>query len=360
MRWIASLVAEVHRILMRGGAVHVPEGHQGPGQAGAPAAAVRGQPDGDADRAGRRRRVDRPRPHPRRRADGAAPARAGDPRLEERGRAPRALPRASSTAATSPSRSPLFNERSLFGAARCSNAVRNRPCPTKHPVIAITGSSGAGTTTVTRTFEHIFRRENIRAAIIEGDSFHRYDRKEMKAKMAEAPRPGNQHFSHFGPEANLLRGARGAVPRVRRDRHRQGRASTCTTTTRPTPYDQEPGTFTPWDDIAPGTDLLFYEGLHGGVGDRRRERRRARRPAGRRRADHQPRVDPEAAPRPERCAATRRRRSSTRSCGACPTTSTTSARSSRAPTSTSSACRWSTPRIRSSPTTSRPPTRAWS
>ena len=74
----------------------------------------------------------------------------------------------------------------------------------RHPVVAITGSSGAGTTTVTRTFEHIFRREGITAAIIEGDSFHRFDRKEMKAKMAEAQAAGNGHFSHFGPEANLL------------------------------------------------------------------------------------------------------------------------------------------------------------
>jgi hypothetical protein len=36
----------------------------------------------------------------------------------------------------------------------------------RHPVVAITGSSGAGTTTVTRTFEHIFRREGINAAVV--------------------------------------------------------------------------------------------------------------------------------------------------------------------------------------------------
>src|SRR5512141_2382176 len=76
------------------------------------------------------------------------------------------------------------------------------PMSKRHPVVAITGSSGAGTTTVTRTFEHIFRREGFTAAIVEGDSFHRYDRKEMKAKMAEAGEVGNAHFSHFGPEAN--------------------------------------------------------------------------------------------------------------------------------------------------------------
>ena len=36
----------------------------------------------------------------------------------------------------------------------------------KHPIIAITGSSGAGTSTVTRTFQNIFRRESVTAAII--------------------------------------------------------------------------------------------------------------------------------------------------------------------------------------------------
>ena len=74
----------------------------------------------------------------------------------------------------------------------------------RHPIIAITGSSGAGTTSVTRTFENIFRRENVTAAVIEGDSFHRYDRLEMKKRQAEAERDGNRHFSHFGAEGNLF------------------------------------------------------------------------------------------------------------------------------------------------------------
>jgi len=132
----------------------------------------------------------------------------------------------------------------------------------RHPVVAITGSSGAGTTTVTRTFEHIFRREGISAAIVEGDSFHRYDRNEMKAKMAEAAAAGNQHFSHFGPEANRLEDLEAlfraygdtGTGKVRKYLHNAQEAA---------PYRQEPGTFTPWEDIRPGTDLLFYEGLHG-------------------------------------------------------------------------------------------------
>jgi phosphoribulokinase len=134
----------------------------------------------------------------------------------------------------------------------------------RHPVVAITGSSGAGTTTVTRTFEHIFRREGIAAAVVEGDSFHRYDRREMKAKMAEAAAAGNHHFSHFGPEANLLPElealfrayGESGTGRVRKYLHDEQEAA---------PYDQAPGTFTPWADVPAGTDLLFYEGLHGGA-----------------------------------------------------------------------------------------------
>ncbi len=134
----------------------------------------------------------------------------------------------------------------------------------KHPVIAITGSSGAGTTSVTRTFQHIFRRERLDAAIVEGDAFHRYDRTAMKAAMAEAARSGNNHFSHFGPDANLFEelealfrsyGESGGG-RNRKYLHNEAEAA---------PFGQEPGTFTPWEEMRPGTDLLFYEGLHGAV-----------------------------------------------------------------------------------------------
>ena len=134
----------------------------------------------------------------------------------------------------------------------------------KHPIIAITGSSGAGTSSVTKTFEHIFRREKIDAAIVEGDSFHRYDRNEMKVAMAEAEKAGNEHFSHFGPEANLLEElealfrdySKAGCGKVRKYLHNEREAA---------PHSQEPGTFTPWEYMAPGSEMLFYEGLHGGV-----------------------------------------------------------------------------------------------
>ena len=132
-----------------------------------------------------------------------------------------------------------------------------------HPIIAITGSSGAGTTSVTRTFENIFRREQLRAAIIEGDSFHRYDREAMKAAMAEAERAGRPHFSHFGEDANLFdelenlfrtygETGSGLARKYLHDREEAQR------------HGQEAGTFTPWERL-PDSDLLFYEGLHGGI-----------------------------------------------------------------------------------------------
>jgi len=133
-----------------------------------------------------------------------------------------------------------------------------------HPVIAITGSSGAGTTSVSRTFDSIFRREGVKAAFIEGDSFHRYDRAQMKEKMAEAVARGNAHYSHFGPEANLfeeLGELFAGYARTGRGRHRKYLHDEAEAR----PYDQRPGTFTPWEDLPGDTDLLFYEGLHGAV-----------------------------------------------------------------------------------------------
>ncbi len=134
----------------------------------------------------------------------------------------------------------------------------------KHPVLAITGSSGAGTTSVRRTFEQIFRREDVHASYVEGDSFHRWNRVEMRERMADAMARGDHTFSHFGEEANLFQelaalfrdyGECGGG-RVRHYLHDAEEAA---------PFGQVPGTFTAWEDVPEGTDLLFYEGLHGAV-----------------------------------------------------------------------------------------------
>jgi len=136
----------------------------------------------------------------------------------------------------------------------------------KHPIIAVTGSSGAGTTTVMKSFAHIFRREGITAQVIEGDSFHRYNRVEMRERVQAADRGSGPQISHFGPEANLLRelahtfaeyGASGRG-KLRRYAHDAAEAKE---------LGSDPGTFTDWQPMTPDSDLLFYEGLHGAYVD---------------------------------------------------------------------------------------------
>ena len=135
----------------------------------------------------------------------------------------------------------------------------------KYPIIAVTGSSGAGTTTVKVAFEHIFRRMGLNPVIIEGDSFHRYNRAEMRAAMKKAEVDGNHHFSHFGPEANLFKELEvlfSTYSKTGRGKKRLYLHSA----EEAAPYPGlTAGEFTPWEEIPPGTDLLFYEGLHGGV-----------------------------------------------------------------------------------------------
>ncbi len=140
----------------------------------------------------------------------------------------------------------------------------------KHPVVVVTGSSGAGTTTVKRAFEHIFTREKLNAAIIEGDSFHSLNRAEFREAVKKAEAQGNRHFSHFGPEANDFEalanlfktyGETGTGKRryyIHSDEEAAEHNKRLGT-------NLKPGEFTPWEDLPPNTDLLFYEGLHGMV-----------------------------------------------------------------------------------------------
>ncbi len=132
-----------------------------------------------------------------------------------------------------------------------------------HPIIAVTGSSGAGTTSVKTATEHIFARDGIRAAVVEGDSYHRYDRAAMQAAVAEARKQGKR-VTHFGPEGNLFNEleelfriySETGEGRCRHYVHTEDEA---------TQRGGEPGTFTPWQPLPEDTDLLLYEGLHGGL-----------------------------------------------------------------------------------------------
>lgn len=132
----------------------------------------------------------------------------------------------------------------------------------KHPIVAVSGSSGAGTTTVRHAFQDIFRREGLSAAFVEGDAFLRYGREEMNAFIARVLKEGRM-VSHFGPEANLFH----ELETLFREYAEQGTGKTrhYVTEDNRDRFGQATGTFTPWEPIPTGTDLLFYEGLHGGV-----------------------------------------------------------------------------------------------
>ncbi|MDX8401993.1 MAG: phosphoribulokinase, partial [Mariprofundaceae bacterium] len=137
----------------------------------------------------------------------------------------------------------------------------------KHPVISVTGSSGAGTSTAKVAMEHLFRREKVIAAIVEGDCFHKYDRYEFREKAKEYEAQGKR-LSHFSDEANLfdkiaeLFKSYGETGKglARNYVHDDEEAKI---------YGVEPGRFTDWREIGEGTDLLFYEGLHGAVEEAR-------------------------------------------------------------------------------------------
>jgi phosphoribulokinase len=135
---------------------------------------------------------------------------------------------------------------------------------TRHPIISVIGSSGAGTTSVRQSFEQVFRREKVNAVCVDGDAFHRHDRAEMKRAIETSAKAGDNHFSHFGPEANLLAELEDLFRRYGeegrgRSRHYVHDAAEAEA------YGHPPGTFTPWEDLPEGSDLLFYEGLHGAL-----------------------------------------------------------------------------------------------
>ncbi|MFT6329170.1 MAG: phosphoribulokinase [Bermanella sp.] len=133
----------------------------------------------------------------------------------------------------------------------------------KHPIIAITGSSGAGTTTTTNAIRHIFRNLKVNSASVGGDSFHRFTRPEMEVEIRKAQEQG-RHISYFGPHANdfeLLSKLFVEYGETGKGQHREYLHSF----DEAVPFNQMPGTFTPWQDLPENTDLLFYEGLHGGV-----------------------------------------------------------------------------------------------
>ena len=135
----------------------------------------------------------------------------------------------------------------------------------KHPIVVVTGSSGAGTSTVKHAFEQIFTRETINPVIIEGDSFHRYDRAAMKDAMTKAETENDKTFSHFGANANLFDKLEELFKTYGKSGSGQKRLYLHSDEEAEAYEGLNPGQFTPWEDIPTGSDIMFYEGLHGGV-----------------------------------------------------------------------------------------------
>jgi len=133
----------------------------------------------------------------------------------------------------------------------------------EHPIIAVTGSSGSGTSSVKNAFEIIFSHEGITPAFVEGDSYHRYNRQEMDDVVKAAELEGKS-ITHFGPEGNLFDELESLF---------QGYSQSGTGKCRHYIHDEteaalrgsSPGMLTEWGDLPENTDLLLYEGLHGAV-----------------------------------------------------------------------------------------------
>ena len=111
--------------------------------------------------------------------------------------------------------------------------------------------------------------ENIKAAIVEGDSYHKYNRLEMREVMKQATAEG-RNMSHFGLEANVLDKLEALFKEYGETGNGQRRYYLHSTEEAEFHNDRlgteaKPGEFTPWESIESGTDMLFYEGLHGGI-----------------------------------------------------------------------------------------------
>nr|WP_298410776.1 phosphoribulokinase [uncultured Halomonas sp.] len=134
----------------------------------------------------------------------------------------------------------------------------------EYPVLAVTGSSGAGTTTVRRTFERMFAREDVHAAFVDGDAFHRYTKEELTRIFREEP-DRKDELSHFAVEANLLDRLEALFQEYGEHGSGTYRHYIHADDKQMIEGGHQVGTFTDWQALPRGTDLLLYEGLHGGL-----------------------------------------------------------------------------------------------
>ncbi|MDH5327537.1 MAG: phosphoribulokinase [Gammaproteobacteria bacterium] len=130
----------------------------------------------------------------------------------------------------------------------------------RHPIIAITGSSGLGTTVTQNAFTDIFRRLGINASYVLGNGFRRYEADQVVEEFKAAAAAGRP-ISHFGPETNLF----DRLESLFREYARKGTGLSreyIANEEQSVRFGRPIGTYSNWEDIPTG-DLLFYEGQHG-------------------------------------------------------------------------------------------------
>ena len=137
-------------------------------------------------------------------------------------------------------------------------------------------------------------------AFVEGDSFHRYDRQEMKDAIAEAEARAATTSAISARKPTCFEELEALFRDVRRERHRPGPQIPAQRSARPSRTARSRAPSPPGQDIPPGHRPAVLRGAARGGRHRRRGRRPDRGPAGRRRADHQPGVDPEDQPGQDR------------------------------------------------------------
>ncbi len=265
MRWIASLVAEVHRILMRGGLFMYPRDNKDPKLAGRlrllyeanPMAMIIEQAGGACDH--------RPRAHPRHHPGVAAPARTADPRVPQRGRASGALP----------SRIRRRHRRGLRVTAVQHQVAADRRLRLRQPQLGdplVRQASDHRDHRLLRRRDH-HGHQDLRADLPARETGAGAGRRRRLPSLR--PRRNAPAAGGCGEERHRAVATSGPRPTCSRSSRRCSAATRVTGTGRTrkylhnaeeaAPYAQPPGTFTPWEDVPANTDLLFYEGLHGAV-----------------------------------------------------------------------------------------------
>ena len=216
MRWVGSVVADVYRILIRGGVYLYPQDSREGYDTWPPAPALRGQPDRVPYRTGRRSGDRRLSPHPRCRA--AVPARenAADFRLEGQGRAHSPVLYRRGRHATRPRSSP--------GAVSCAGSTRNTGLPLRCRSIIPSSRSpdppGPGRRRSRRRSSRSSAARRSTPSTSRATLSIAGTASEMRERMKEAAARGDHHYSHFGTRRQPVRGAREDLPYVFRDRRR--------------------------------------------------------------------------------------------------------------------------------------------